>query len=122
MTGSADKLIWVDAQLPLVLARWLRETFSVEAFSLRELGLRDAEDIQIFEAARQSGAILISKDSDFVDLVQRLGTPPQLLWVTCGNVTNANLKAIFSLVFTKALELAAAGEAIVEIGRSGGAV
>jgi predicted nuclease of predicted toxin-antitoxin system len=119
VTGSTDKLIWVDAQLPPSLAGWLQEAFGVDAFSLRELELRDAEDIQIFDAARQSGAIVISKDSDFVDLVQRLGTPPQLLWVTCGNVTNANLRAILSVVFNEALELLAAGEAIVEIGRPG---
>ena len=43
---------WIDAQLPPQLARWLTETFSVEAFSLRELGLRDAEDREIFEKAK----------------------------------------------------------------------
>jgi predicted nuclease of predicted toxin-antitoxin system len=59
---------------------------------------------------------LISKDSDFVGLVQRFGPPPQLIWVTCGNVTNSNLKAIFSAVFNQALNLLGAGEAIVEIG------
>jgi predicted nuclease of predicted toxin-antitoxin system len=42
--------IWIDAQLPPTLAIWLRETFQVEAFSLRDLGLRDARDVEIFEA------------------------------------------------------------------------
>jgi predicted nuclease of predicted toxin-antitoxin system len=115
VTGGAHKLFGVDAQLPPALAQWLRESFGVNAFSLRELGLRDADDIEIYNAAKRSDAVLVSKDSDFVELVQRLGTPPQLLWVTCGNVTNANLRAIFSVVFDKALELLAAGEAIIEI-------
>jgi predicted nuclease of predicted toxin-antitoxin system len=51
-----------------------------------------------------------------VDLVQRFGPPPQLIWVTCGNVTNANLRTIFSKLFDRAMELLAGGEAIVEIG------
>jgi predicted nuclease of predicted toxin-antitoxin system len=38
---------WIDAQLPPQLAPWLTETFKVEAFSVRFLGLRDAEDEDI---------------------------------------------------------------------------
>lgn len=109
--------IWLDAQLPPALALWLRESYGVRALSMRELGLRDADDVQIFNEAKKRGCVLISKDSDFVDLVQRLGPPPQLIWVTCGNVTNANLKEIFSAVFKQALDLLAGGETIVEIGR-----
>ena len=41
-------IFWIDAQLPPEIAPWLRETFKVEAYALRGLGLRDAEDIQIF--------------------------------------------------------------------------
>ncbi len=36
-------IFWVDAQLPPNLADWLRWTFKVEAYALRELGLRDAD-------------------------------------------------------------------------------
>jgi len=119
VSGDARRApVWVDAQLPPALAPWLRENFGANASSVRELGLRDAEDVQIFRAAKQCGAILVSKDSDFVDLVQRFGPPPQLLWVTCGNLTNTKLREIFSSVFNKALDLLAAGEAIVEVGRS----
>jgi predicted nuclease of predicted toxin-antitoxin system len=108
--------IWLDAQLPPALAPWLQQNFGVTAFSLRNLGLRDASDAEIFNEAKKRCGVLISKDSDFVSLVQRFGPPPQLIWVTCGNVTNANLKAIFSAVFGQAQDLLAAGEAIVEIG------
>lgn len=71
--------IWVDAQLPPGLARWLTETFDLEATALRELGLRDAKDVEIFEAARAENAVILTKDSDFIDLVCRLGMPPQIL-------------------------------------------
>ena len=78
---------WVDAQLPPMLAEWLSKEYGVDAHSLRDLGLRDAPDIEIFQAAQKAHAVVISKDSDFVELVSRHGSPPQLLWVTCGNVT-----------------------------------
>ena len=69
--------IWVDAQLPPTLATWLSETFALKAKALRDLSLRDAQDIFIFEAARSEQAVIMTKDSDFIDLVCRLGPPPQ---------------------------------------------
>ncbi len=90
--------------------------YGVEAFSLRDLGLRDATDSEIFDAARQAGLVIISKDSDFVDLVSRHNAPPQLLWVTCGNVTNTKLQAAFDKTFAEALAALSAGQPIVEIG------
>jgi predicted nuclease of predicted toxin-antitoxin system len=108
-------IYWIDAQLPPLLANWLSETFDVEAYALRDLQLRDAEDLEIFQAARQTNAVIISKDSDFVELVLRMGTPPQLLWLTCGNVTNRRLQALFVQLFPRAQELLSKGEAVVEI-------
>jgi predicted nuclease of predicted toxin-antitoxin system len=107
---------WVDAQLPPQLAAWLAAEFQVEASSLRDLGLRDAADLEIFQqAAMQPGIVLISKDSDFVDMVSRFGPPPQLLWVTCGNVTNRRLQTVFGSAGRAAINLLAEGQAIVEI-------
>jgi len=45
-----------------------------------------------------------------------LGTPPQLLWVTCGNVTNQNLCRIFGKLIPEALAMLKDGEQIIEIG------
>lgn len=107
---------WVDAQLPPALATWLSEQFDVEGVSLRDLGLRDAADIKIFQAAQQQNVVLVSKDNDFVELVARYGTPPQLLWVTCGNVSNKKLHEVFGRLFQEALTLLKSGQPIVEIG------
>ncbi len=96
--------IWVDAQLPPTLANWLCVTFSLDATALRDLSLRDAKDIEIFEAARTENAVIMTKDSDFIDLVCRLGTPPQILWITCGNVTNRNLRRLLTATLPDALE------------------
>jgi predicted nuclease of predicted toxin-antitoxin system len=109
-------IIWIDAQLPPALATWLTATFDVNARSLRDLGLRDAKDIEIFEAAQQPGMVIMTKDSDFVDLVCRLGAPPQILWLTCGNVTNRHLKQLLMTTFLPAIAELQKGELVVEIG------
>lgn len=63
--------IWVDAQLSPRTARWIVDNFSVTAEPLRDLGLRDAEDGDIFAAARLAGVIVLTKDSDFVYLLEQ---------------------------------------------------
>ncbi len=109
-------ILWLDAQLPPVLAAFLGQRFDLEALPLREIGLRDAEDREIFEKARQQDVVLVSKDSDFVEMIQRLGPPPRLLWVTCGNVTNDHLCKLFDKLMPEALSMLEDGQKIIEIG------
>jgi predicted nuclease of predicted toxin-antitoxin system len=108
-------IIWIDAQLPPGIAGWLTENFAVDATPLRDLGLRDAEDEVIFQAARSAAAVLMTKDSDLVSLLNRHGPPPALIWLTCGNTSNARLRQILSAALPDALELLRAGERLVEI-------
>ena len=107
--------IWIDAHLSPAIATWITNTFGVTALALRDLGLRDAEDTEIFEAAKAQEVIFMTKDSDFVDLVDRLGEPPQIIWLTCGNTSNARLREILSSVLPESLELLRSGENLVEI-------
>jgi predicted nuclease of predicted toxin-antitoxin system len=60
----------------------------------------------------------MTKDSDFIDLVCRLGIPPQIIWLTCGNVTNRNLRQLLSKTLPDALGQLQQGEIIVEISNS----
>jgi hypothetical protein len=64
--------IWVDAHLSPAIATWISSTFGITALALRDIDLRDAADPEIFEAAKAQGVIFMTKDSDFVDLVDRL--------------------------------------------------
>ena len=88
---------WLNAQLPPKLVRWLSTTFGVDAITLYDIGLRDAQDVETFNAARDNGpgTVVVTKDRDFVELVIRLVSPPQILWLTCGNITNRGLQEIF---------------------------
>ena len=108
--------VWIDAQLSPALAPWLTQSFEdIEAISVRDLGLRDATDVEIFTAARQQRAVVITKDSDFLDLLSRLGPPPQIVGLTCGNTSNARLRQIMISTFPVAIRLLTAGEPFVEI-------
>jgi predicted nuclease of predicted toxin-antitoxin system len=107
--------VWLDAQLSPAIAPWISVQVSVAAVPVRDLGLRDSTDREIFLAARQAGAIVVTKDSDFVRLQQELGPPPQLIWLTFGNTSNAHLKQILTRSLGNALEFIQAGETLVEI-------
>lgn len=108
-------IFWLDAQLPPALAQFLAKTYGVEAIAVRALGLRDATDRLIFDKARAFNATVITKDSDFVELVERLGPPPQIVWVTCGNSSNEHIQSVFTATFADALKLLASGAKLVEI-------
>jgi predicted nuclease of predicted toxin-antitoxin system len=108
--------LWIDAQLSPMLAKWISENFAnIEATAVRDLGLRDAEDSVIFFSAREAAATVLTKDNDFLELQRRLGVPPKIIWVTCGNTSNANLKEILAKNLQQAVELLESGEILVEI-------
>ena len=108
-------IFWLDAQLSPRLARWLTDTFEVVASPVRDLGLRDAGDHAIYQAAAIAGATVITKDSDFVHLQIQLGPPPPILWLTCGNTSEARLHEILLSRFPVARHLLEGGDALVEI-------
>ena len=105
----------LDAHLSFKLVPWLRAELDVEAEAARDLGLRHAADLEIFEAARDASVVVVTKDRDFVDLVERLGSPPQVLWLTLGNTTNRHLQKVFRSNLRPALDLLQRGEPVVEL-------
>ncbi len=108
-------IIWIDAQLFPGLARWMMERFGVEAYSAKHLGYRDATDSTIFEAARDAGAVVMTKDGDFVRLLHDRGPPPQILWIRLGNTSNARMGSALDTSFERAMALLQNGEDLVEI-------
>jgi predicted nuclease of predicted toxin-antitoxin system len=107
--------LWLDAQLSPEIAVWITSNLAIEAVAVRDVGLRDATDVEIFIAAKQAGAIVITKDTDFSHLIQRLGSPPKVIWLRCGNTSNERLQQIFQRALRDALAILEAGEDLVEI-------
>lgn len=58
--------IWIDAQMSPVIADWVTANFPVTCRAVRDVGLRDAEDREIFLEARKQPATVMTKDSDFI--------------------------------------------------------
>lgn len=108
--------IWIDAQLSPAIAKWICQSYPyIEAIAVRDLGLRDAEDAAIFSAAQATNAIIMTKDSDFVELSSRFGSPPKIIWLTCGNTSNASLQKILTTALLRAIDLLEQGADLVEI-------
>jgi predicted nuclease of predicted toxin-antitoxin system len=108
-------IVWVDAQLSPALAPWLIQEFGISAFSIRRLGLVSADDEEIFRAARTADVVVLTKDSDFVRLLDRFGPPPRVLWIRCGNTSNDDVRVVIRQTLATAMKLFAAGEALVEL-------
>jgi predicted nuclease of predicted toxin-antitoxin system len=107
--------LWLDAQLSPALAVWITARFSLAASPLREIGLRDARDREIFFAARAADVVVMTKDIDFIRLLREHGPPPRIIWLRCGNTSNARLRDLLMTTLPQALALFEAGESLVEI-------
>ncbi len=108
--------VWLDNHLSPALAKWIAEEFGESCVQVRDLGLARAADRAIFEAAKSAASVLITKDRDFAELVSRIGPPPAIILLSCGNTSNAYLRTILGAQLALALELIRAGEPLVEIG------
>ncbi len=93
----------------------MRVTFQLTAFPMRDLDLLRGSDEHIFMRAKKEADVVITKDKDFVALLERLGPPPQVIWITMGNTSNTRMKQVLQVRFPEALEMFAKGEALVEI-------
>ena len=109
-TDSRERLRFlVDAQLSPSLSRWLaRKGYPSE--HVNRLGLATAPDEEIEARARKTQAVVVSKDSDFAD---RAGQGLQVVWVRCGNLSNAQASLEPRLPDIEAA--LAAGQSLVEI-------
>jgi predicted nuclease of predicted toxin-antitoxin system len=70
----------VDAQLPPALARLLREN-GYDAFAVREIGLREANDAEISRYAVQQQAAIITKNEDFAERCLHSRDQPVIVWI-----------------------------------------
>jgi predicted nuclease of predicted toxin-antitoxin system len=108
--------VWLDNQLPPALAAWMRTALSIDCVPVRDLELQRATDHDIFVAAREARAIVMTKDADFSELLERHGSPPQVVLVTCGNTTNARLRRLVDAAWPVLLPMLERGEPLVELG------
>ncbi len=59
---------------------------------VRELGLENSTDFEIFEYAKRNDYAIVTFDSDFCDMTTINGFPPKIIWIRTGNTTTTNLE------------------------------
>lgn len=109
-------ILWLDTQLSPGLPSWITARFTpIQAVPVRELGLRDADDRVIFAQARSAGAVVMTKDRDFLHLLFEQGPPPQVIWLRVGNSSNQALQAVLRRTLEAAVANLGEGKPWVEI-------
>jgi predicted nuclease of predicted toxin-antitoxin system len=109
-------IIWIDAQLSPFIVSWINANFpELDAKAVRAMNLQNDNDLEIFRKARKANVIVMSKDYDFIKLIEIHGVPPKVIWITCGNTSNVRLCEILNTSLRQAIDMLNKGENIVEI-------
>jgi predicted nuclease of predicted toxin-antitoxin system len=103
----------VDNQLPAALAKWLTQN-GWEAKHVLDTRLNDSDDTEIWEYARKSGCVVISKDEDFSNRAA-LQSDVQVVWVRLGNCRNTALMAAFERNMPSLISALRGGASVVEL-------
>ena len=104
----------IDNQLPLELAVFLRQR-GHECTHVRDVGLDEASDLEVWTRACDEGSIVVSKDEDLTALANRPGDTGRLIWVRLGNCRNAALIEAFNRIHDELVRAFESGQRIVEV-------
>lgn len=107
----------IDTQLPPALAKFLVEkgfdaihtTFFADGHLL--------QDTEIIQIAIEESRIIATKDSDFLDNYLLRGTPPKILLLQFGNISNKELLQYFENYFYKIIIAFEEGAELVKFDR-----
>jgi predicted nuclease of predicted toxin-antitoxin system len=106
--------VLIDAQLPPGLKLLLTQA-GHQAQHVVEIGLRDADDAQLWGYAVREGTVILTKDEDFA--ARRLREPdgPTIVWLRVGNCSRAALVRWLTSLLSSIEALVAAGESVIEV-------
>jgi predicted nuclease of predicted toxin-antitoxin system len=82
--------ILLDQNISFRVAALLSKTFE-DVKQVKQLGLVDASDLEIWFYASKNNFTIITFDSDFIDLSNLKGSPPKVIWLRFGNSTNLKI-------------------------------
>ncbi len=106
----------IDEQLPPDLAHWIKSK-GWETFHVRDLGLQRAPDTDVWNKCLELGAVLFTKDEDFVDTWLRRQPRVSLVWIRIGNCTNPALFNWLEPLWPELTRRLEAGEQFIELRR-----
>lgn len=68
---------------------------------LQDISLDKSDDTFVWEYAKLNGFTIVTKDSDFNNLVTFFGFPPKVMWMRRGNCSTTEIKALIETNFDK---------------------
>ncbi len=77
-----------DENLSHKLVSSLADIFP-ESTHVRDIGMKSADDPEVWDYARANGFIIVSKDADMHDLSLLKGNPPKVIWIQLGNCSTS---------------------------------
>lgn len=83
----------LDQNISYRLVKLISDKFPVVE-QVRNLGLENKSDKEIWEFAKESDWTIVTFDSDFYDFSVVWGHPPKVIWLRSGNRTTAEIKNI----------------------------
>ena len=104
----------IDAQLPAALARSLTARGHM-AEHVTDVAPGDTADSWIWDYALAHRAVIVTKDSDFPDLVTLREIAPAIVWIRVGNTRNQVLLDWFFPRLETVLALLESGTKVVEL-------
>ena len=90
-----------------------------DSVHVRDVGLKDADDREVWSFASKRAFIIATKDSDFNDLSFLHGFPPFVVWLNIGNCTTDDVERVLrsNCEFVTAL-IDSQSVGVIEIGKN----
>jgi predicted nuclease of predicted toxin-antitoxin system len=83
----------LDENLSHKLVRLLVDVFP-DSVHVRDVGLKSADDSEVWKYAQNNSLVICSKDSDLHQRSFLLGFPPKVVWVRLGNCSTADVETL----------------------------
>src|ERR1035437_3618182 len=74
----------LDQNLSPRLVRLLQDDFP-GSIHVSEIGMAESNDRLIWQFAREQDYLIVTRDSDFMEMSMMLGFPPKVVWIRRGN-------------------------------------
>ncbi|TVP50113.1 MAG: hypothetical protein EA341_08210 [Mongoliibacter sp.] len=84
-----------DQNISFRILKLLHKQFD-KSSTIKNEGLINATDKEIWDFARINGYVIVTQDADFSDLNSLYGFPPKIIWIRTGNLTTSKLANLLS--------------------------
>lgn len=75
---------------------FLHEAFAGST-TVKDEGLINAPDFEIWEFAKRQDFTIVTQDSDFNDLISLKGFPPKVIWIRVGNLKTRQIADLLTV-------------------------